>query len=112
MSSSVFGVRSGRIQGDAGLCHALGEVRILPDGSFHHQIDSPPEEFFQIFLEAEVAVEELGRVTPLEGDHEVQVAVSKIVEPFSRRRAEQVEARDTVATADMPYLLAPVFDER
>jgi hypothetical protein len=69
------------------------------------------EESFQVLLEAEVAVEECGRVTPLDGNHEIQVAVLA-VEPFSRRRAEQVEALDAVATADLPYLFDAVLDER
>jgi hypothetical protein len=45
---------------------------------------------------------------PLEGDHEVQVA-TLAVEPFARRRTEQVEALDAVATADLPYLFDPVL---
>jgi hypothetical protein len=48
---------------------------------------------------------------PLEGDHEVQVT-ALYVEPFARRRTEQVKALDAVATADLTYLLNPVFDER
>src|SRR5215210_1603576 len=111
MSSSVFGVRSGRIQGNASLRHALGEAGILRGGSLHHQVDSAAEECFQILLEAEVAVEECGRVSPLEGDYEVQVAALGI-EPFVRRRAEQVEALDAVAATDLPYLLNPVLDDR
>jgi hypothetical protein len=95
MSSSVFGARSGRIQVNASLRHALGEVGILRGGSLYHQVDPATEECFQVLLEAEVAVEERGRITPPEGDHEVQVA-----------------ALYAVATADLPHLLNPVLDER
>jgi hypothetical protein len=54
----------------------------------------------------------VGWVPSFEGDHEVQLAVSKTIELYSRRRAEQVEALDAVARADPPYLLDSVFNER
>ena len=95
MSSSVFGARSGRIQVNASLRHALGEAGILRGGSLHHQVEPATEECFQVLPEAELAVEECGRITPLEGDQEVQVA-----------------ALYAVATADLPHLLNPVLDER
>src|SRR3712207_4150090 len=74
-------------------------------------VDSPIEMFFEVLLGAEVALEELRGVPPLEGDHEIQAALS-VIELFSRRRDEQVEALDAVATADLPYHLDLVFNDR
>lgn len=60
MSSSVFGVRSGDIQRGATLRQTLREVGVSAYDGLHHQVDRTSKEFFQVFFQTEITVEQPG----------------------------------------------------
>lgn len=87
--SSVRRVLSGCIQSDTSVVHFLSEASILEECSLHHQIHLSPEKIFQIFLQTEVAVEEVRRLSPLERHNEVEIAKDGI-KLLCNSRSEEV----------------------
>lgn len=96
---SVLKVSSLDLKRHSALGDAPGEVGVL-DGSLHYQVHLPAKELPEVFLEAEVPVEEPGRVLRDEGHYEVQVTTAG-VGAFPGRRAEEIQPPDAVALADL-----------
>jgi hypothetical protein len=82
-----------------------------PSGSTTDEVHLAPEERLRLLLQPEVPLEELPRVVPLEGDDEVEVAGFGI-EALSRSRAQQIEALDAVAPAQLGDLRSLGFYEK